>query len=123
MRLHVGAHILTDTLLNACGFCGEIMNGGKCYIEIVKRSGRGQTASEVPNSACEYFEKFSIASAEKGSKRSPCTNRPVECQVCKRVFWSYNMFHHIESSHTDYPPSDWKIKDEEKIAVCKVLGK
>ena len=85
MRLHVEAHILTDNLNNACGFCGII---SKCDIEIIKGSGRGQTASEVPKSRCEYFEKFSIVSAGKGSQRSPCTNRPVECEVCKRVFWS-----------------------------------
>ena len=120
MRMHVGAHILSGNLKNACGFCGMI---GKCYIDIIKGSGRGQTASEVPDSGCEYFEKFSIVAAGKGSKRSPCTNRPVECQVCKRVFWSYNMHQHFETSHSDHPKSSWAIKDAEKIAVKKTLGK
>ena len=120
MRWHVGAHILRDDLKNACGFCGLI---GKCDIKIVKGSGKGQTASEVPKSACDYFEKFSIVAAGKGSKRSPCTNRPVECHICKRMFWSYNMYHHFESSHSDHPKCDWVIKQEEKVAVSKILGK
>ena len=67
MRWHVRAHILRDDLKNACGFCGLI---GKCDIKIVKGSGKGQTASEVPKSACDYFEIFSIVAAGKGSKRS-----------------------------------------------------
>ena len=99
------------------------MIDGKCYIEIAKGSGRGQTASEVPRSGCEYFEKVSIVAAGKGSKRSPCTNRPVECQLCKRVFWSYNMYQHIETCHSDHPKSDWVIKEEERVAVSKILGK
>ena len=109
---------MTDDLKNACGFCGVI---SKCDIEIIKGSGRGQTASEVPKSRCEYFEKLSIVSAGKGSQRSPCTNRP--CEVCKRVFWSYNMYQHYEISHSDHLKSSWVIKEEERIAVIKTLGK
>ena len=123
MRLHVGAHILKDNLKDACGFCGEKVNIGKCNLEIAKGSGRGKTTSEVPKSGCEYFEKFSITSAAKGSKTSPCTNRPVECQVCKRVFWSYNMYDHVETCHSDYPKAEWVTKNEEKVALSKVLRK
>ena len=86
MRLHVGAHILKDNIIGACGFCGEKVDVGRCNIEIVKGSGRGQTSSEVPRSGCDYFEKFSLLSVSKGSQRNPCTNRPVECLICKRVF-------------------------------------
>ena len=103
MRLHVGAHILKDNIKGACGFCGEKVDVGRCNIEIVKGSGRGQTSSEVPRSGCDYFEKFSLLSVSKGSQRNPCTNRPVECPICKRVFWFYNMYDHAEDYHPDYP--------------------
>ena len=37
---------------------------------------------------CKYFYKFSLGPATKVSDVSPCTNRPVECDLCKLVFWS-----------------------------------
>ena len=117
MRMHVGAHILKDGLKDSCGFCGEV---GKCHIEIAKGSGKGKTASEVPRSGCDYFVKFSIVAAAKGSKKSPCTNRPVRCQICKRTIWSYNMYHHIDKCHSDYSKDEWVIKEEEKIALSKI---
>ena len=104
-------------LKDSCGFCGEV---GKCHIEIAKGSGKGKTASEVPRSGCDYFVKFSIVAAAKGSKKSPCTNRPVRCQICKRTIWSYNMYHHIDKCHSDYSKDEWVIKEEEKIALSKI---
>ena len=91
MRQHVGSHILSkdiESSQNVCGFCGT---ADTCDISICRGSGRGKTASEIPQSTCSYFEKFSLKSAAKSTKTSPCTNRPIECPTCKRIFWSYNM--------------------------------
>ena len=51
MRQHVGRHILEQTLVNVCGFCG--MQG--CSIEFKSSSGRGKTASLSARSNCTYF--------------------------------------------------------------------
>ena len=91
MRQHVGFHILSkdiESSQNVCGFCGS---ADSCDISICRGSGRGKTASEIPQSTCSYFEKSSLKSAAKSTKTSPCTNRPIECATCKRIFWSYNI--------------------------------
>jgi len=53
----------------------------------------------VPKSNCKFSHKFSLKLAAKSTKRSPCTNRPVECPRCKDVFWSYNIAIHYELIH------------------------
>ena len=75
IRKHIGFHILNDSLEDVCGFCG--MSG--CSIDIIHDSGRGTTASKIISSNCEYKIKFSLKKAEKSSKSSQCTNRPVNC--------------------------------------------
>ena len=85
-----------------------------CDITISRGSGRGKTASEVPQSTCIYFEKFSLKSASKVTKTSPCTNRPVECPTCKRIFWSYNMYSHYKENHPDYGKDNCLISEEER---------
>ena len=71
-------------------------------------------ASEIPQSSCSYFEKFSIKSAAKLTKTSPCTNRPIECPTCKRIFWSYNMYKHFQVNHSDFDREIWMVTEEEK---------
>ena len=82
-------------------------------------SGCGKTASQVVSSNCDYKVKFSLKSAEKFTKSSPCTNRPVICSLCKTktVNWSYNMYLHMKEKHGDYSPDEWKISEEEVKAV------
>ena len=115
MRKHVaGSHIIKEKLENVCGFCG--LSG--CYIGIEVGSGRGKTATRVVSSHCEYRKKFSLKSAEKCTKSSPCTNRPVTCPLCNTVHWSYNMVFHMKERHSDYPSDVWKLIDEELDAVA-----
>ena len=95
MRLHVGKHILKDKLSNVCGFCG--IPG--CSIAFEKSSGRGATATLSANSNCAYRSKFSLKAAEKVTKSSPCTNRPVSCPMCNIVVWSYMMDSHYIHVH------------------------
>ena len=60
---------------------------------------------------------ISQKSAEKSTKSSPCTNRPITCEHCKTVQWSYNLPKHCKEKHSDYPiPTT--ITDEEN----KLLG-
>ena len=94
MRKHIGSHILIDSLEDVCGFCG--MSG--CSIGIVQGSGRGKTASKIISSDCEYRVKLSLKAAEKSTKSSPCTNRPVTCSLCNVTEWSYNMLGHMKKN-------------------------
>ena len=50
-------------------------------------------ASQVVSSNCDDNVKFSLKSAEKLTKSSPCSNRPVICSLCKTktVNWSYDV--------------------------------
>ena len=111
MRRHVGVHILQEDLGVVCGFCSM-----KDYsIELERGSGRGKTATLVPGSNCEY-SKFSLKSAEKSTKSGPCTNRPVLCDQCKTVQWSYNLPFHFRSKNSDYPVPK-RIADEEEKSM------
>lgn len=99
MRDHVATHIVSNELeesSNRCGFCG--LNDG-CNINIVITSGNGKNTKYGPSSNCKYFRKFNLKSSTKPTKSSPSTNRPIECHICKQVFWSYNMRSHFKQMH------------------------
>lgn len=112
MRKHVGKHIIKELGI-VCGYCGL----ASCSIALVRGSGRGKTMTMIPGSNCAYQVKFSLKSAEKSTKSSPCTNRPITCEHCKTVQWSYNLPKHCKEKHSDYPIAT-TITDEEK----KLLG-
>ena len=114
MRLHVGKHILKDNLSNVCGFCG--MPG--CSIAFENSSGRGATATLSAKSNCAYRSKFSLKAAEKVTKSSPCTNRPVSCHMCNTVVWSYMMDSHYGHVHPNEPLCKL-VTSEERDMVLK----
>ena len=75
-----------------------------------------------PQSDCEYFYKFSLASAAKGTTNSPCTNIPMLCQEsqCSQVHWKYNMTTHFQDRHSNsILPDAFKISSVEKSRVLK----
>jgi len=82
MRLHVGWHIMHGLTADPhrCGYYG-------------------------PESDCEYHYKFNFAkksSTEEAKKipvSYPCLNRPVKCEHCERIYWSYNMEAHHSKAH------------------------
>ena len=53
----------------------------KCNITQSKTSGFGTSKTLGPYSNCLFFCKFSLKSASVISKRSPCTNVPMICNV------------------------------------------
>ena len=113
MRLHIGFHVLNgDTLPNAnlCGFCG-LVDG--CNVELVTSSGFGKSKTLGPKSNCSYFFTFSLKPASKGSIRSPCTNRPIICEICNECIWSYNINYHYQSKHNlNDVPNELKITEK-----------
>ena len=52
-----------------------------------------------PESNCSYLYQFSMKAAAKVTERSPCTNRPVKCDLCEQIYWSYNLEIHYKSMH------------------------
>jgi hypothetical protein len=115
MRGHVGAHILLkglDFTLDSCGFCGT----GSCRTNLSISSGYGVNKTYRAVSKCTYFTKFNLKSISKTSKNSPCTNRPVKCDVseCTEIIWSYAMKLHFEKMHPLVEfPTDFVISEQE----------
>jgi hypothetical protein len=99
MRGHVGAHILNNDLQphpNLCGFCGK--NG--CNSILYISSG---TDTWSVKSNCKYFYDFSLKAAAKSSKNTPCTNRPVKCEICPaplNIVWTYDLRPHYTNLHS-----------------------
>ena len=55
-----------------------------------------------------------ILLAEKISALNPCTNRPVKCDLCKLVVWSYNIRIHYEQTHPNNDlPEIYLLKNDE----------
>ena len=112
MREHIGGHIIRGEVdCFSCGFCGGSTG---CSISLRKTTHK----IRVPESNCSMFQKFSLTSAQTSTANTPCTNRPVDCQICKVVYWSYAMQKHYEQKHVDSPCPEL-IAEEEK-AIMKV---
>ena len=85
MRVHIAVHFTKGEIdhdEHLCGFCGSI----GCSIGIVKTPGNGVRKTFGPKSDCTLFRAFSLKPA---ADSKICTNRPVNCEICNQVFWSY----------------------------------
>jgi hypothetical protein len=101
MRQHVGKHILYDRkLLQAsmpCGFCGG--ESAQYSSDLSQLTGCAVwLKTQQPRMQCKFLDgdiKYSMTSASKCTKTSPCTNVPKLCAVCAKkpgvVHWKYNM--------------------------------
>ena len=87
---------------------------------LVVSSGKGKTASLAAESNCPYKVKFSLKAAEKCTKSSPCTNRPVKCNFCNAIVWLYHLIEHHKNFHSDQE-SPLDISNEEKELVKKTI--
>ena len=67
-----------------------------------------------PTSNCAKYVKFSLKSVENSKARI----RPVQCSICKEVYWSYHLQKHFYLRH---PAEEWPIvvNENEWIAVLK----
>ncbi|KAG2124873.1 hypothetical protein DEU56DRAFT_963173 [Suillus clintonianus] len=130
MRNHMGQHILHalsntpeevvlkepvgDTL--PCGFCGR-SDRPECAITVTVPA----KAATTWDTKCMYQHQFRYASAETGSKNTPCRNLPLKCELCHPILppapgkttrktavvpvgavWRYNMHKHIFREHEEY---------------------
>ena len=112
LRAHIGRHILKkDVSSLACGYCGS-------FEWLLYRTEKTTHKTIIPASNCKLYIKFSLKSALTSRERTPCSNRPVSCQLCKNVYWSYALQDHYTAVHTGetYP---LVISDEEKKLMLK----
>lgn len=119
MRNHIGKHILnksTPPNVHMCGFCGSV----GCSISIKVTSGFGVNATYGPESDCKFYIRFSLKKKKKVIDSYPCSNRPVVCDHCKKVFWSYNMKLHYGNTHPGIDCPEM-ITEEEilKVKACR----
>ena len=95
---HFGFHIFHNDCSpdpHCCGYCGEI----GCNIDLVVTSGYGRNVKYGPRSDCEYYTDISKRADNKFVKSYPCSNRPVKCEQCETVYWSYNLTAHYSKTH------------------------
>ena len=122
MRVHVGRHILNKTLtiphsVSTCGYCGR----QNCVSTLVVSSRRGQQQYYKVESDCSYKVQ---ASKNKStfSVRNKCTNTVLQCPICHKSMWKYNLPLHVAEEHTgmNMPTDDnFIVSEEEKKTLCK----
>ena len=112
--------------IGKCSQAFENINPSPSNPTPVKKEKKGHSISlqstshktETPQSNCPDYRKFSLASARTSTQNTPCTNRPVECDICKVVHWSYYLKKHYEENHTDSVCSE-NISEEELNVMWK----
>ena len=96
-RFYVAKHILSGKVsADFCGFCGTYCNSS---LGLQLTSGSKSNGTYKAQSNCTYRKGFSMACCLKLSANNPCSNRPVECDLCENTkVWSYglNMHHSIK---------------------------
>ena len=114
MRKHIGTHIIKGHLhadSYRCGYCGDL----GCDISLIN-SGSVENGTLHPTSHCKYYNKFSYNKTKTTLvKSNPCTNKPVPCEQCKGIFWSYNLAEHYKRMHTGVSCPEMITEDERKL--------
>ena len=87
MRLHVAKHIHSGNILaDVCGFCGTYCNSS---LGLQLTSGSKSNGTYKTQSNCTYRKGFSMACCLKLSANNPCSNQPVECELCEIHWYGY----------------------------------
>ena len=117
MRNHIGKHYIQGQFeadSHRCGFCGRV----GCDIKLTQ-IGSVENGTIHPESTCKYYYKFSYKSKAKIIKSYPCTNKPVSCDQCKGVFWSYNLEEHYQRSHSGLLCPEMITDEERRLLLTK----
>ncbi|KAH9010202.1 hypothetical protein EDB83DRAFT_2234425, partial [Lactarius deliciosus] len=102
---HMGAHILHDAKLNAskerCSLC--LCPAPMCNIYLTKGcSAGGRYSVDQTKSNCPNLVRFNYRNTVQSSERSPCSNVPVFCSLCKPgspAVWTYSLHSHYRTCH------------------------
>ena len=120
MRNHAGFQIINkhdEFDAHRCGFCGEI----SYTIDLVTTSRYGNNAAYGPKSDFAYFTDISKRTNNNLVLSNPCSNRPVHCELCETVYWSYNLASHYLLIHPGIKcPEQISKKEFEFIKIKKI---
>jgi len=96
-----------------CAFCGRM--DGSCGSFLRKSSNNKSfvctsTCSDAPRAAKKelWDVGLTVGAVSKWSINQPCTNLPMECEVCpgNQFIWKYNMDTHITRVHGGVDAAD-----------------
>ena len=114
MRQHVGGHIIRNDIdVFSCGFCG---GSSGCSVNFKKTTHH----TFIPTSNCKMYKKFSLKSAMTSTTNTPCTNRPVKCDCCSVVYWSYALEKHYKEKHPESECTEI-VSEKEKDTMMKCI--
>ena len=54
---------------------------------------------------------------ERVVKSYPCSNRPVNCEQCNAVFWSYKLEFHYKSCHKGLTCPNMITEEERRLVL------
>ena len=125
VRLHsMGTHIARHILLgecarDVCGYCG----GHDCTTQLLRNT-QGRLLSIIVTNCPLEPSNVRCGAMARGFAQNPCTNRALQCVLCRHTVWLYGMAHHFDSKHTSSaPPSALCVKADEKEMVVNWSGK
>ena len=99
MRTHIGRHVLLgECARDVCGYCG----GHDCTTQLLRNT-QGRLVSVIVTNCPLEPTNVRYGAMARGSARNPCTNRPMQCVLCRDTVWLYGMAHHFDSKHAGYP--------------------
>ena len=97
----------------SCGFCG---GSSGCSVNFKKTTHH----TFIPTSNCKMYKKFSLKSAMTSTTNTPCTNRPVKCDCCSVVYWSYALEKHYKEKHPESECTEI-VSEKEKDTMMKCI--
>ena len=105
--------IRNDIDVFSCGFCG---GSSGCSVNFKKTTHH----TFIPTSNCKMYKKFSLKSAMTSTTNTPCTNRPVKCDCCSVVYWSYALEKHYKEKHPESECTEI-VSEKEKDTMMKCI--
>ncbi|KAJ7576652.1 hypothetical protein C8J56DRAFT_799849 [Mycena floridula] len=103
---HMGAHILFNTpdrSVEPCGLC--LAPWPHCLFTIgLKGKGQDRSLQVTKIQGCRNPLKFKYGTAATSTKKSPCSNVPIQCPKCLTTdpaIWRYNLLYHFLRVHPD----------------------
>ena len=114
MRTHIGRHVLLrECARDVCGYCG----GHDCTTQLLRNT-QGRLVSVIVTNCPLEPTNVRYGAMARGSARNPCTNRPMQCVLCRDTVWLYGMAHHFDSKHAgSAPPPQHMIPIAHQVKV------
>ena len=70
---------------------------------------------DIPDHVLDVGKALGLVQSLPLVESQKIENRPILCEHCKTVQWSYNLPNHFRSKHSDYPIPKRISGEEEKL--------